>query len=72
MTFCKNVECSTRLRGSRLDLRGHTLVKIMRFKAPVQWDTLRYRLAPGIDVYKVYDVFVMISSFETIAGAPED
>ena len=26
----------------------------------------------GVDVYKVYDFFVMISSFETIAGAPED
>ena len=25
-----------------------------------------------VDVYKVYDFFVMISSFETIAGAPED
>ena len=26
---------------------------------------------PAIDVYKVYDFFVMIFSFETIAGAPE-
>ena len=26
----------------------------------------------GIDVYKVYDFFVMIFSFETIAGAPSE
>ena len=55
MKFCKNVECSTRLRGSRLDLRGHTLVKIMRFKAPVQWDTLRLRELNRRQLAKVID-----------------
>ena len=46
MKFCKNGKCSTRLRRSRLEQRGHTLVKIMRFKAPVEsWDTLTLPLA---------------------------